>query len=228
MKEFIVRRALLFTLIFTAAVYLAGCQTMQGVTNKTKEMFGVQKRAILVSEVKEARTSMEEVKAKFQTAMETFNTVLTGNEGKLDKKYRIVKSEHEKTENKAGDIQENIGSVSKVAEELFLEWQTELNNYSSESLRKSGEQRLQDAKNQNTQFINAMTRADEKAGPVITGLGDLVLFSKHNLNARDMESIKGEMDSLAEKVTALITEIDASITEADKFIDLMEGSEAAQ
>ena len=228
MKKLIVRRTLLFTLIFTAAVYLAGCETMQGVTNKTKEMFGVQKRAILVSEVKEARTSMEEVKAKFQTTMETFNTVLTSNEGKLDKKYRILKSEHEKIGNKAGAIQENISSVSKVADELFIEWQTELNSYSSESLRKSGEQMLQNAKNHNTQFINAMTQADEKAGPVITALGDLVLFSKHNLNAQDMASVKGEMDSLAGKVTALITEIDASISEADKLIDLMEGSEAAQ
>ncbi len=228
MEKITVLRAIYFTFIFAAAVYFTGCQTMQSAYNKTREVFGVQKRDIMVGAVKEARSSLEEVKARFQSAMEKFNTVLSSSEMKLEEKHKLLKSENEKTEKKAGDIQKNIDSVIKVSESMFTEWEAELNLYTSENLRSSSEQRMQEAKNQDTKFINAMTLANEKAGPVITALGDLVLFSKHNLNSGSAEFLKTEMDSIGEKVATLIQEIDASIAEADALIRMMAGGETAQ
>ena len=227
MKKITVRLALLYILISAASLFLSGCQTMQSAYDSTREMLGIQKRDIMLGEVEDARQSLEEVKAQVQTAMEKFSTVLNSKEGKLEEKYKTLKSEYEKTEKKAGDIQKSIDSVIRAAESLFAEWEAELNQYHSENLRSGSEQRMQEAKNQNTQFINAMTLANEKAGPVLAAFSDLVLFSRHNLNSESAESLMIELDAAVEKVASFIQEIDASIGEADAFVNLLAGSEPA-
>ncbi len=227
MKNTIVRLALLIILISAGSVFLAGCQTVQTAYDRTKEMLGIQKRDIMISEVKDARQSMEEVKVQFQSAMDKFKTVLNSKEGKLDEKYMTLKSENEKTERKAGDIQKSSDSVIRVAESMFAEWEAELNLYHSENLRSGSEQRMQEAKSQSNKFINAMTLTNEKAGPVLAAFSDLVLFSRHNLNSDTAESLTIELDAAAEKVTSFFQEVDAAIGEADALVNLLDGSESA-
>jgi hypothetical protein len=221
MKKFIVQHTPLFILVFTAAMYLAGCQTMQSAYYKTMETFGHQKRDLMVSKVKDARDSQEEVKAKFQVAMEQFSTVLNSDKGKLGEKNKLLKSEYKKSKKKAKTIRKNIDSVEKVSDALFTEWEAELDQYTSDSLRSGSEQRMREARDQKIHFIDAMKRAEEKVVPVLSAFNDLVLFSRHNLNAETIESVKGELISAEEGVASLIKEIEASINEADALIKLM-------
>jgi len=227
MKNIFVYLALLFILICAVTGLLAGCQTVQSAYDSTKEMLGIDKRDIMIGEVRDARHSLEEVRQQFQSAMEKFNTVLTSKEGKLDKKYRTLKSENEKTERKAGEIQKSIDSVTRVAESLFAEWEAELNQYHSENLRSGSELRMHEAKDQFNKFINAMTLANEKAGPVLAAFSDLVLFSRHNLNTETAESLSIEMEAAAEKVASFYQDADGAMGEADALIDLLAGSEPA-
>lgn len=224
MKNTVVRLAKLFILISAGSAFLAGCQTVQTAYDRTKEMFGVQKRDIMISEVKDARHSLEEVKVQFQSALDKLNTVLNSKEGKLEEKYKTLKSENEKTEKKAGDIQKSSDSVTRVAESMFAEWEAELNQYYSENLRSGSELRMQEAKGQYNKFINAMTLANEKAGPVLAAFSDLVLFSRHDLNSDTAESLTIELDAAAEKADSFFQEIDAAIGEADALVNLLAGS----
>ncbi len=183
MTKCLQKRALLLGVILTIVLSMAACQTMQGALNQTKVMIGAaQKRDIMVSEVKNARSSLEEVKAQFQMSLEQFKTVLLNSQAKAEEKHKALKSETKTTSKKAAEIQDSIDSVSKAAEAMFVEWETELNQYSSENLRSSSAMSLQEVKDQNARFINAMTIANEKAAPVIIAFGDLVLFSKNSLN----------------------------------------------
>ncbi len=225
MNEFIKGRLVVFTLFLAAALSFTGCQTMQGALNRTKEVFGVKKRTIMVGEVRDARSSMEGVKAQFQSAMEQFRSLVTSSQGALDKRHKILKAAYEKTEKKAADIQGKIDAVKIVAEELFTEWETQLDQYTSDNLRRGSEQRLQEARNQTVIFINAMTGANEKAGPVLAAFSELVLFSSHDLNAESIEAISNEMLSVEQKHDSLIKGIDLSMSEADRLVDLMMGTE---
>ncbi len=227
MKKFVVRFALFFTIIAAGSVFLAACQTARSVYDSTREAFGMQKRDIMIGEVKDARHSLEEVKGQFQSAMDTFNNVLHSQEGKLEEKYKTLKSENEKTEKKTGNIQKSIDSVLRVSESMFAEWEAELNQYYSENLRSGSEQRMQEAKSQNNRLISAMTLANEKAGPVLAAFSDLVLFSRHNLNSETAESLTIELDAAADKVASFSQEIDAAMSEADTLLLLLAGSEPA-
>jgi len=110
--------------------------------------------------------------------------------------------------------------VEDVAEALFDEWEAELDQYTSAFLRRSSERRQQ-TRAQYGQLIQAMKRAEAKMAPVLAAFHDQVLFLKHNLNARAIASLKGNLASIESDIAVLIREMEASIREANRFIDAM-------
>ncbi len=207
-------------IIFIAAVsfIFSGCQTAYF---KTMEKLGVHKRDIMVDRVKDARDSQEEAKEQFKTALEKFSSVLNFKGGELEDKYKQLNAEYEKSEEKAEDVRDRIDSVEDVSKALFAEWEAELSQYSSESLRRNSEKKLQQTRTQYKQLIEAMKMAEKKIAPVLTAFHDQVLFLKHNLNAQAISSLQSELVSVEQDVASLIREMEKSIGEADVFIQSM-------
>ncbi len=55
--------------------------------------------------------------------------------------------------------------------------------------------------------------------PVLIKLKDYVLYLKHNLNAKAIGSLSGEMVSIEKDVEKLIRDMNVSIKEAESFIN---------
>ncbi len=201
-----------------AALLLPGCQSAY---YKTMEQFGVHKRDLLVSRVKDARDSQQEAKEQFRSALERFSEVLQFEGGDLEKKYKQLNAEYEGSEEKAGAVRSRIASVEDVAGALFKEWEAELKQYSNESLRRASQQKLVETRQRYDQLIGAMKRAESKIAPVLTAFRDQVLFLKHNLNAQAIASLQSELVTVESDVASLIREMEASIGEADAFIQAM-------
>ncbi|MBN1788787.1 MAG: DUF2959 domain-containing protein [Sedimentisphaerales bacterium] len=197
----------------------SGCQS---VYYKTMETFGKHKRDILVNRVEDTRDAQEEAKEQFQTALEKFTAVVDYSEGgELERKYKELSGELERSETKARAVRKHIKDVEDVSEALFDEWQDELEEYSNDHLRKSSENKLYQTKQRYAQLIVAMKRAESKIEPVLTVFRDQVLFLKHNLNASAIASLQDELASVQADITSLIKEMENSITEADAFIKAM-------
>jgi hypothetical protein len=212
--------SLLRLVILLGAVLLVfiGCQKTY---YNTMEKFGVHKRDIMVDRVEEARDSQEEAKEQFQSALERFSSVLNYKGGELEDKYKALKSEYDKSEAKASKVSERINAVEDVAEALFDEWEDELDQYSSASLRRDSAKKLSATRRQYKQLISAMRRAENKIDPVLTALNDQVLYLKHNLNARAIASLQSELVSVESDIAVLVREMEKSITEANSFIKTM-------
>ena len=199
-----------------ALAILAGCQSTY---YKTLEAVGVHKRDVLVSRVEAARDDQEEAKEQFQSALEAFSAVAEFDGGDLERVYKKLNDEYERSERKAKDVRDRIAAVEDVSEALFAEWEQELELYSSQDLRRSSERTLQKTRRRYEAMIQAMHRAEGKMPPVLTRLHDQVLFLKHNLNARAVASLEGTVVALESDVGRLIRELEASIAEANDFID---------
>jgi len=63
-----------------------------------------------------------------------------------------------------------------------------------------------------------MRKAERKIDPVLTSLKDNVLYLKHNLNARAIASLKGELASVNDDVERLISAIQSAIRESNIFV----------
>jgi dsDNA-specific endonuclease/ATPase MutS2 len=212
------RRALALAALCLYAISATACDSLY---YKTMKKFGLEKRDILVKRVREARESQEEAKEDFRTALEKFRDVVEVDGGSLEKKYETLNRELERSEDKARQVHDRIGKVKDVSEDLFKEWQKEIGQYSDRALRSESERELRETRKRAESLIASMEKAEARITPVLKPLRDRVLFLKHNLNARAIGALKGELVTVRSHVDTLIADLDQSITEADAFINDM-------
>ena len=209
-------RYLILSVLFFA---LGGCQTAY---YSTMEKFGVHKRDILVDRVEEARDSQDDAKEQFQSALDRFSAVLHFDGGDLEDKYKQLNDEYEESMERAEEVRDRIDSVEDVAEALFAEWSKELEQYSRSDLRRSSEKKLRETRSHYQRLIKAMRKAERSMDPPLEAFQDQVLYLKHNLNARAIASLKGELASVKSDIGVLIRDMEKSIAEADAFIKDLE------
>jgi hypothetical protein len=185
------------------------------------EKMGYHKRDLMVSDVEKARDAQQEAKEQFKSALDRFTTVLNIKGGELQDKYDTLNAEYERSEAKAQAVRDRIASVEDVSQALFTEWEAELKEYSSASLRRSSQTKLTQTRTQYVKLIRAMKRAESKMPPVLGKFKDQVLFLKHNLNAQAIASLKSELGSVESNIKILIKEMETSIKQADTFISSM-------
>lgn len=185
------------------------------------ESLGVHKRDIMVERVEKARDAQQEGQEQFESALAQFKSVVTVKPGKLEKTYDKLNSEYEDSLASAKKISERIDSVEKVSDALFDEWQDELKQYSSKTLRRNSEQKLKATKQKYQQMIKLMRASEKRMDPVLQAMEDQVLFLKHNLNTRAIDSLRQEVVSIDNDVDRLVAALKQSITEANNFIRTM-------
>ena len=207
-----------FSLLIAIVFLFVGCRSTY---YATMEKFGKHKRDLLVDRVEAGREDQEEAKQQFRTALERFSEVVKVEPTDLKRKYDTLSAELSRSEAKANDVTERIAAIEQVADDLFEEWKTELNQYSSYDLRRASEQQLDETRQRYQTLITAMKRAEQKMQPVLSALRDHVLFLKHNLNAQAVASLRGELAVLETDTAALVQDMEAAIAEADTFIKQM-------
>jgi len=172
----------------------------------------------LVDRVEAAKQSQEKARDQFQSALEEFGSVVNYDGGDLEDTYKKLDKELQKSEARAEEVKTRIDKVEDVSKALFKEWEQELDQYDSENLRKKSEQQLIDTKLRYEILMMAMRRAETRIDPVLRPFRDQMLFLKHNLNAKAITSLRGELVQVESDTDKLIKELEASIAEADRFI----------
>jgi hypothetical protein len=214
----------LFGMAFTLgmAALMTGCST---VYYNAMEKVGFPKRDIMVDRVKDTQKSQQKAKEEFKSALEKFTAVVNFKGGDLQKMYDKLNTEYERCNARVQDVHNRIASVEDVSGALFKEWKSELSQYSNQDLRRASEQELKQSQAQYKQLVAAMKKAESKMEPVLAIFRDKVLFLKHNLNAKAVASLQGELISIETQVNALLKDMQSAIDEADVFIKGMtEGS----
>ncbi len=201
--------------ILLLAAFLSGCETAY---YSAWEKVGVHKRDILVDRIGETRDAQEDAQEQFRDALEQYRAVVNYDGGNLEKLYRKLNAEYEDSAAAAEAISQHIGAVEDVAEDLFDEWEDELGEYSNSRLRESSAKQLHDTRYQYQRLIRSMKKAEASVQPVLRTLHDQVLYLKHNLNARAISALRGELNTVNADVNQLISRMQASIDQANAFI----------
>lgn len=208
----------LMVMLLMTSVGLSACDTAY---IAAMDKLGYAKRDILSSRVKSARDAQEDVKKDIQSALEQFGKVVAYQGGDLEATYKTLNSELQSSEDSAETVRKRIRDVESVGDALFSEWENELEQYSSTDLRRKSEAKLAQTKNRYKYMLGAMNRAEQRIDPVLRPLRDQVLYLKHNLNARALAAMKGELLKVDAQVDRLVRDMNRSIAEADKFIETM-------
>ena len=205
----------LIVLIFTGLA-LAGCSS---VYYNTMEQFGIEKRDILVDRVEEARDSQEDAKEQFSSALEQFTTLLNFDGGELQRVYDRLNTEFERSERRADEVSDRIRAVEDVSQDLFNEWEDELDLYTDQNLRASSERTLRQTRVRYNQLLTTMHAAENTMVPVLDAFRDQVLYLRHNLNSQAIASLRNEVTAIESDIATLIAEMEASIDESNRFLE---------
>ncbi len=198
-----------------SAVILVGCSSAY---YSMWEKLGYEKRDILVSRVQDARDEQQDAKKQFQSTLDQFKAITNFDGGDLEAKYKKLSAEYDSCEARADAVHKRIKAVDKVANDLFVEWEKELSEYTNPDLKRDSEEKLRETKLRYAQLLGVMRKSEDKMAPVLAAFKDQVLYLKHNLNAQAIASLKGTAAGIDADVTKLIQDMDASINEATTFI----------
>ena len=203
---------------FLVLALLGGCSSAY---YKTMESMGIEKRDILVDRVEEARDAQDSASEQFASALDQFRATVNFDGGDLEEVYDRLNSEYESSSAEAEDVSEHINAVESVAEDLFNEWEQELDQYSRADMRRTSASLLKDTRTRYGKLMASMRRAERSMEPVLEAFQDQVLFLKHNLNARAIGALRNELDSIERDTANLIKQMQKAIAEANAFIDSM-------
>ncbi|MBT6024277.1 MAG: DUF2959 domain-containing protein, partial [Gammaproteobacteria bacterium] len=182
------------------------------------ETLGVHKRDIFVDRIEESLEVQKEGQAQFESALEQFKATIDFDGGGLEKAYNLFNDEYEDSEDAAKAISAHIASVENVADALFEEWSDELDLYTSPSLRRASERQYMATQKKYRRLLASMQRVEDSMQPVLATMRDNVLFLKHNLNARAIDALKGELGNINRDVSTLVKNMQRSIQESEAFI----------
>lgn len=202
-------------LVLIGALFLAGCETAY---YDALERIGIPKRDVLIDRIESAQEAQEEGQQQFKDALEQFQAVVNFDGGELQDVYEKLSDEYEDSVDAAENISARIDSVESVANALFDEWRDELDEYSNDRYRRDSERQLKATERRYNRLLSSMRKAESSIDPVLTTLKDNVLYLKHNLNARAIASLKGELGTVNQDVAALVATMQSAIDESNAFI----------
>src|SRR6202000_1158249 len=173
------RRAIFIPLI-GLALLLGGCKSTY---YKTMRTLGKEKRDILVQRIKDAKKDQDQTKQQLQTTMESFQALTGFQGGSLEKSYKRLNSDYESAASQAGKLHDKIQSIDQVSNDLFKEWQGEINAMDNAKLKAQSTTMLRNARVRQAAYMRTMHQTEDRLTPVLGAFHDQVLFLKHNLNA---------------------------------------------
>jgi len=194
---------------------MLGCRS---VYYSTMETFGVHKRDLLKKRVTEARDEQKAAGEQFKDALTRLKELYAFEGGNLERTYNRLKADYDKSALRAEAVRKRIRDVETVAGDLFKEWEREIKQITSESLRAGSREQMTRTRARYDELHNSLKRAEESMGPVLVKFNDHVLYLKHNLNAAAIGSLKGEATDIQAEIGKLIEDMNKSIQQADEFI----------
>lgn len=201
---------------------LVGLSACASVYYGTLEKFGYEKRDLLASRVEQARGAQAEAKEQFESALEQFQAVTGYHGGELEQQYRALKDAFEDSEEKAQEVRQRIEQVERVGDDLFAEWERELEQYQDPQLKRASARQLRETRQRYARLLGLMHQAERRMDPVLAAFRDRVLFLKHNLNARAIASLRDQRAQVESEIAVLIRDMNRAIAEADRFLQTLE------
>lgn len=208
-------------ILLTFLLAITGCQSAY---YSAMEKVGKHKRDILIDRVESAKDSQKEAKEEFKSALEQFSVLINFDGGELQQQYEISSDQYQTSKEAAEDVTARINAIEDVAEALFNEWNNELEQFTSQSLKRQSQARYRETQRRYSSLINSMRNAEKRMQPVLNALKDNMLYLKHNLNARAIGELKTEYKIIKEDVEQLIHEMNNSINKSQSFIDSLKST----
>src|SRR6202020_961282 len=129
---------------------------------------GQEQRDILVSRVKDSKKDQQQAKEQIKTTMESFQALTGFQGGALEKNYKKLNSEYEKAADSAQKLHNRIDSIDQVSNDLFKEWQKEIDGMENKKLKAQSAGMLKQSRLNEAGYIKSMRQTGGGMTPGIS------------------------------------------------------------
>jgi hypothetical protein len=179
------------------------------------------------TEGENVRKGIEKTRDQFKTTMNTYNSFLEGKDKKLESGYKKLSQDVTKSEKMVEDLRKQITGLEKTAEGFFATWEQELKSFTSESIRKQSEERLNAAKTGFETMRDHMSAAGEAYQPFIGSLKDQIQLLGLDLSPDTLAALQKESapelnqmaDELFKRIDDILNKEKASHDQVDQALD---------
>lgn len=182
------------------------------------EAVGLEKRDLFKREVANVKEDQEDTGKAFKDALTQLKEIYNFDGGNLERQHSKLKASLDDAKEEATDLHARIEKVDEVANDLFEEWNNEINEIKTGDLKSKSSSQLSATKAKYKVLEEQLRASEKKMAPVLAKLNDQVLFLKHNLNAEAIGGLKAEGGKIQADIKSLIDEVNESSRQADELI----------
>ena len=173
-----------------------------------------------------AQQSITDVLDHVEGMLGSYNAIVGGTSKNVQSDYKKLANALNGTDKKIQSAKKGMDSLSKQANKFFIQWEKELAEYSSDSMREKSSARLEAAKEKSRNLAATLGEASAAFGPLMQNLNDQILFLGRDLSPEaiaDLQDEAAELNQQAEDVTATVKDL---LTKADEQAAALENSAA--
>jgi uncharacterized protein YaaN involved in tellurite resistance len=122
------------------------------------------------------------------------------------------------SEKQAEQLRDSIDPMNANAQRVFKQWEKDLREFTSPTMLKRSEQRMEATRARYEKVREAAERAHQELVQVNKAMRDHALFLGHDLNADSIEAVKTDMREMAGDATKLESSLDRCMESAREYV----------
>jgi len=177
-------------------------------------------------EVNDLNGSIERVYVDAELAQATVRDAVASLEGMVDgdlgedpaATYTAFVERVDSSEKQAEQLRDSIDPMNKNAERVFKQWEQNLREFTSPTMLKRSEQRLEATRTRYEKVREAAERAHEQLVEVNEAMRDHALFLGHDLNASSIEAVKADLREMSGEAGKLDSSLERCMESAREYV----------
>lgn len=210
------RRSTLQILILTAALStLSACATF------FKESVSLKEVDDLVGRVERVHVECEISRSRVGTTLGQLRSLTSPSfTGDVMQGYAEYVAAVDASEKRAAQLDAAIAAMRSAAEPFFEQWEGELDEYASVSMRERSLGRLAETRARYQAVATVVGPASEAYRSINATLRDLALFLSRDFNPSSLEQVGEELESLSARSAELDGQLQACMDAAREYVEL--------
>lgn len=203
-------------LVLIGLVFISSCSTLY---YSFWEKLGKEKRDLLKSNISKMNTEQNEVKKSLDEVMQEIRKKYPTNNKELESFYDHYSSEYDQMSKRSESLKERGQKVDEIANDLFKEWEAEIEQLENEKYKVDSQSKLNETKKSYRALISQAHSVEMNMDKILAKMKDQTLYLKHNLNAASLNSFKSAIFDIKEEMAQLTQEIEKATGKAEKFLE---------
>lgn len=213
-------------LIRTGLVLALGVCLMLGGTAVLAQSKTAKEAQNLKKSADAAEQSIADVLEHVEGMLSSYNAIVGGTSKNVQSDYKKLANALNGTDKKIQSANKGLESLAKQANKFFIQWEKELAEYSSDSMREKSSARLEAAKERSRNLSATLGEASAAFKPLMQNLNDQILYLGRDLSPEaiaELQDEAAELNQQAEDVTATIKDLLATADEHDEALEKSAG-----